>query len=104
MDKHLIALYNEYNSGGLGNIAAALLAVGSCRTPAEQTITLSTGSHEIAIQTAKQPDKVYLSVEEASPVCVGSLNMVAAVIQEGGFVLYADIRSNSALVSYIVQC
>jgi hypothetical protein len=102
MNEQMVKLYNEYNSAGIANVAAAILAGFSVNSPQPHSITLTAGQHDIFIPTEQTPQKIYISVEEGSPVCVGALNMATAVIQDSGFALYADIKSNSAVVSYLI--
>lgn len=71
------------------------------------TITLAAGKQEISVSTyLRDPKRVFVSVEEPSDAvttCVGDLNFVAARVVENGFVIYADIKSDSCDISYFVE-
>ncbi len=71
------------------------------------SITLSPGFHEIDIPTEfDDPVRVYLNVEEPDDgvtTCVGNLNWVAAKINVQGFTLFADVKSSSCLINYVVE-
>jgi hypothetical protein len=72
-------------------------------------ISLANGVHEIQIQTDPangQPTKVYTWVSEPYPgvcVCLGDVNLAGTTIVPYGFVLYADIKSNAAVVDWLVE-
>jgi hypothetical protein len=67
-------------------------------------IILNQGNHEVVITTGVPPVTVYLSVQpDGTPVCIGSIDMVGYSLNAAGFTLYADIESNSAVVSYIIK-
>jgi len=71
------------------------------------SITLGPGEHQITIGTEfGDPSEVFLSVQEPNngvPTCVGDLNWVAARLTGTGFILFANIKSNSATVHYIIK-
>jgi hypothetical protein len=66
-------------------------------------ILLGYGQHEIKIVTNGKPCKVTLSIEDPTggiAVCHGNVNKIGVNILNNGFVLYADIQSNTALVKW----
>ncbi len=71
------------------------------------SITLSAGFHQIEIPTDfEDPVRVFLNVQEPEdeiPTCVGHLNWVAAKIQVHGFTLFADVKTESCVVKYVVE-
>jgi hypothetical protein len=73
----------------------------------EGSITLGPGEQTIEITTKyPNPDAVFLSAEEPEDeiaTCVGDVNWVACRVLENGFVLFADIKSNSCVVNYTVR-
>lgn len=69
----------------------------------EGHITLNQGQHEVLINTHKKFDRVFISVKNAGcQVCVGDIDYVGYSETENGFVLYADIKSTTAEVAYIL--
>jgi hypothetical protein len=71
------------------------------------TIVLGSGRHEILIKTdPPSPSSVFLCAEEpcdSTPACVGDLNWTAACVVPEGFILYADVKTNSCVVRYTVR-
>jgi hypothetical protein len=71
------------------------------------SITLAAGNYELSVPTEfPNPINVFLSISEPPngiTTCIGDLNWVAATLAENGFVLYANIASNSCDISYVVQ-
>ena len=71
------------------------------------TITLAAGTHEIEVRTKlPHPDCVFLCASEpdnAITTCVGDLNWVAARMTSHGFILFANIKSNTCDIDYIVK-
>lgn len=69
-------------------------------------ISIGHGDHEITIPIHEKIRRVSLSVEEppgSMPVCMGDINLVGAKVSHKGFVLYARIRTNTAIVGWIVE-
>lgn len=72
-------------------------------------ISLASGKHEIQIQTDPSegsPTKVYTWISEPTPgvcVCLGDVNLAGTTSLPDGFVLYADIKSNTATVNWLVE-
>jgi len=68
------------------------------------SIVLSHGRHVINVPTAVPVNNVWLAVSEdtAIPVCGGGSTVVGASVVPGGFNLFADVRSELAVVDYFV--
>ena len=69
-------------------------------------ISLAYGHHEVTVTTKNKPKNVLLSTNNAvcdTPVCQGDINMVGYTLLPDGFVLYADIKSNTSVVSWVVE-
>lgn len=69
-------------------------------------ITLGYGVQQVQIDLDVEPKRVSLSVQEPPdvvPVCVGGVNLVGAKLLPQGFILYADIQTTTADVSWIVE-
>lgn len=76
----------------------------TCTCEPDGCITLNQGTHEVTIKTNSVPQEVFASiVAVGTPVCGGGINMVGTQLLPDGFILYANIVSNSAEVCYIVQ-
>lgn len=70
----------------------------------EEGILLAYGDKDITFKTDFKPERVYVSVTaEGLPVCVGDRNSVSVTLLEDGFVLHAEIRTNHALVRWIIK-
>jgi hypothetical protein len=71
------------------------------------TVTVCAGFHQIEIPTVtSNPCSVFLSIEEpdsATTTCVGDLNWATAKVQLNGFTLYANIKSNTCTIKYVIQ-
>jgi len=66
-------------------------------------ILLGFGLHEITISLNGKPCMVFLSVQDPADsmvVCHGGVNKIGFTILDDGFVLYADIQSNTSLVKW----
>lgn len=75
-----------------------------CGNVVEGSITLNQGHHEVTVDTEVAPVEVYLSIDSGnSAVCNGDVDVAGYRLLPNGFVLYADIKSNSAVVNYIVE-
>lgn len=71
------------------------------------SITLGPGLQEVQIPTEyPNPTSVFISCDEpdgAITTCIGDLNWVACRVLTQGFVLYANIQSNTCTVNYYVR-
>jgi len=72
------------------------------------SITLAAGEQQVGIPSdLPNPVRVYLSVEEPDDggitTCLGDLNWVAARLLPNGFLLYADIKSDSCTINYVIE-
>ena len=66
-------------------------------------IVVGFGQHEVTINMDKTPCKVSLSITspcDSTPVCHGDVNKIGVTIQETGFILYADIKTNTCCVNW----
>jgi hypothetical protein len=67
-------------------------------------IILGFGLHEIVIKTeGGQPAKVALAIKDPCdqmPVCYGDVNRIGVTLTGDGFVLYADIRTNTCCIEW----
>lgn len=70
----------------------------------EGHVNLSTGVHEVFINTACQPDKVYLSADSCHQVCGANRDVFASCVNPGGFVLFADVKNESVRIDWLVSC
>jgi hypothetical protein len=70
-------------------------------------ITLAHGYSEMEIKLDEQikAKRIFVAVEaENIPVCSGNVDMVGAIKNsDNSFILYADIKSNSATVYWLVD-
>lgn len=79
------------------------LPVGSS---ASGEILLGFGLHEIKIVMDNRPCTVFLGIEDPTGgigVCHGNVNKIGVKILDDGFVLYADIQTNTALVKWTCE-
>lgn len=70
------------------------------------SITLGPGKQEVFISSdSDNPIGVYLQIDEPDdvPACIGNLNWIAIKLECNGFILYADIHSNTCVVNYIIK-
>lgn len=71
------------------------------------TITLGPGQQVIDVPTAyPHPSSVFLSLEEPDdciPTCVGNLNWAATKVNANGFTLFADIKTTSCTINYVIE-
>jgi hypothetical protein len=92
---------------------------GSCEKPVESgEIALAHGSHTVLIPIAHHGKRIWLSVEENHriPVCCGSeANVVGAKFVKladhechrhghHGFMLTADIKTDTCIIHWVVEC
>jgi hypothetical protein len=96
---------NCVNSCLVSAFEALINCAGTCDcNNIDGCITLNQGNHEITVATDSAPTAVFLSVSPiGTPVCSGNIDMVGYSLLPTGFVLYANIMSNSAEVCYIVE-
>ena len=90
-------------TGWLWNIFARLFGL---RDFYGGEITLSYGHQIIEIHLCHHPRQIWLSINEpchSVPVCCGDINLVGAKITRRGFILDADIKTNSATVQWFIQ-
>jgi hypothetical protein len=71
------------------------------------SILASHGSSEfeIKLDDAIKAKQVFVAVEaEGIPVCVGNVDKVGAILKDSNtFIVYADIKSNTAMVYWLVE-
>lgn len=66
-------------------------------------IILGYGQHEIVIKTDNIPCKVSLNITQpcdSTPVCHGDINKIGVTILDIGFVLHADIKTNTCCIEW----
>lgn len=91
---------------GIDSLLQSMCAFASCMcgVTEEGEIVLNQGHHEITICIGIVPNNVSLSITScADPVCIGDVDMVGYKLLPDGFVLYADISSAAAAISYFVE-
>ena len=69
-------------------------------------ILLGYGLHEIKIVIDNKPCTVFLGIEDPTggvAVCHGNVNKIGVRILDDGFILYADIQTNTALVKWTCE-
>lgn len=74
-----------------------------CKESASGDILLGFGVHEIAIKVKHKPCKVFISIKDPADscaVCHGDVNKIGIVINDHGFIVYADIKTNTCLVEW----
>ncbi len=81
---------------------------GACHCGASECgeISLAYGEHQVTVATKGKPKNVLLGINNAAcdtPVCQGDINMVGYTLLPDGFVLYADIKSNTSVVTWVVE-
>lgn len=72
------------------------------------SISLGPGENEVVIDTTfPNPSAVFIQCEEPDnggiTTCMGNLNWIAARPLEQGFILYANIVTDSCTVNYVVK-
>jgi hypothetical protein len=80
---------------GSGGVSTGQFASGD--------ILLGYGLHEVKIITKGKPCTVFLSIEDPTggiAVCHGNVNKIGVNVLDDGFVLYADIQSNTAFIKW----
>jgi len=76
------------------------------RNSSSGDIVLGFGQHEIVIKMENTPCKVALSLRtpcDGTPVCQGDINKIGVTILENGFILYADIKTNTCCVEWVCE-
>lgn len=66
-------------------------------------ISLGYGVHEIEIDVDGTPCRVYFSVRDPAEgccVCHGDVNKIGITIGANGFIIYADIKTNTCSVEW----
>jgi hypothetical protein len=69
-------------------------------------IVLGYGLHEIKIAVEKHPTNIAMSIQDpcdGCPVCHGDINKIGVTILDNGFVIYADIRTNTACIQWACE-
>jgi hypothetical protein len=69
-------------------------------------ILLGFGLHEITISLDHKPCTVFLSVQDPADsmaVCHGGINKIGFTILDDGFILYADIQSNTSFIKWTCE-
>lgn len=69
-------------------------------------LLLGYGLHEIEIKVTGKPVTVYFSIKDPADsccVCHGDVNKLGITIGKHGFVLHADIRTNTCLVEWMCK-
>ena len=73
----------------------------------EGELLLGYGLHEVEIVVEGKPVKVNFSIKDPADggcVCQGDVNKIGLTINHTGFILYADIRTNTCLVEWECIC
>lgn len=71
------------------------------RTFDEGQAFLPTGTHVHKIATRGKPTQVWTSeVSDGVPVCQGNVNFYGVTLLEDGFVLYAEINTDSTSIQW----
>lgn len=73
------------------------------RNSSSGDIVLGYGQYEVVIKMDNTPCKVSLSMKlpgDGMPVCQSDINKIGFTILENGFVLYADIKTNTCFVEW----
>lgn len=110
-DKIMKKCKSHNGFGCLGNILATLFKACHCEGDQDGgqesgSLVLGYGHHEVTVTTSFTPSNVSLSLGkrcEATTVCQGDVTMLGYVIQPTGFVLYADIKTNTCEVLWTVE-
>lgn len=77
-----------------------------CKKTTSGDIILGCGLHEITIKVCQKPCKVFFCIKdpyECICTCHGDINKIGITITEEGFVLYADIKTNTCLVEWTCE-
>ncbi len=74
-----------------------------CRKRVDGEIVLGYGVHEIEIDVPGVPCKVCFEIEDPAdgcPVCHGDVNKISIAVGDSGFVINADIKTNTCLIAW----
>jgi hypothetical protein len=74
-----------------------------CNRKVNGDILLGFGLHEVTIDVGRRPCKVFFSIKDPADghsVCHGSVNKVGLTINDVGFIIYADINTNSCFIEW----
>jgi hypothetical protein len=72
-----------------------------CKKHVSGEIILGFGTHEIEINIPGKPCKVCFDIEDDGVcVCHGSVNKIGITVGRHGFVIHAEINTNTSLVSW----
>jgi len=74
-----------------------------CKKRLDGEIVLGFGVHEIQIDIPGVPCKVFFDIEDpidGCPVCYGDVNKIGINVGDGGFVIHADIRTNTCSIAW----
>ena len=66
-------------------------------------MVLGYGSHEVEISIPGTPCKVCFDIEDPMDgccVCHGDVNRIGITLGNGGFVIHADIKTNTCLIDW----
>jgi hypothetical protein len=86
----------------LGDVIDQLPCEG-CGVEENEGVLLAYGDRDITFKTDFKPARVYVSVDsDGVPVCVGDVSTVGVTMLEDGFVLHAHIRTDSAVIKWII--
>lgn len=81
----------------------SLFTCGHCCKKTSGNIVLGFGVHEIAINVKGMPCKVNFNIEDPMDghcVCHGDTNKIGITIGKCGFVIHADIKTNTCLIEW----
>lgn len=73
-----------------------------CRCPVKNKIILGFGQHEIKLN--EKPCRISLSIKtpcDCIPVCQGDLNKFKILVQNGEFIVQADIKTNICILEWV---
>lgn len=77
-----------------------------CDKPARGDIVVGFGKHVIAVELEGEPCVVRLSIRtpaDAIPVCFGDVNRIKVTVKDDGFVIEADIRTNTCRIDWVCE-
>jgi hypothetical protein len=69
-------------------------------------IVLSHGHHTLNVPTCARGRRIWLSIDEpthAIPVCYGDINTIGAKITSDGFMICADIKTDTCIVQWFLE-
>ncbi len=72
--------------------------------PENEGILLPHGDHVITVKLDTRPATVYVSIaDDGNPVCGGEVSTAGVSLLDDGFVLYAKIKTDHAVVRWIIK-